>query len=145
MGIQARIVHKLPKWIRLAPMDVMFAFLGAFSSVSTLVGWAQPSSLSQFLPWWGPLLWSICLLTGCTAWVVGLTSIKENNGHLVLTRMPALILGLYLVSIASLAYAAALVIVAGPRGLVAATSFLAISAGTYLRRIDFASRFRGDI
>jgi hypothetical protein len=125
-------------------MDAMFAFLGTFSSISTLIGLAQPSSLMRFLPWWGPLLWSVCLLLGCVTWMVGLTSIKENNGHLVLTRMPALILGLYLVSISCAAYAVALVIVAGPQGILAGTSFLAIAAGTYLRRVDFASRFRGD-
>jgi hypothetical protein len=144
VGIQGRIVHKLPKWIRMTPMDVMFAFLGTLSASTSLIGLSQPSSLTRILPWWGPMLWSLCLLIGCLAWLSGLSSVKENNGHMVLTRMPALIFGLYLVSLSSFTYGVILLVIAGTGGLVAATTFFAVAAGTYLRRVDFASRYRGD-
>lgn len=144
MGIQARLVRRLPQWVRVAPLDVMFSVLGFFSSVVSLVGVAEPNSLTRVMPWWGPMLWSICLLLGCGAWIAGLSSIKENNGHLVLTRMPALIFGLYLVSLASLAYALVLIVFAGWNGAIVSISFFAVAGGTYLRRVDFASRFRGD-
>lgn len=144
MGIQAKLVYKLPKWIRLTPMDALFAFMGLFSSIASLAGLSEPSSLTRVLPWWGPILWSLALFVGCSAWLVGLTSIRENNGHLVLTRMPALILGLYLVSISTLVYGIALLVFAGWTAAVAALIMFAASGGTYLRRVDFASRFRGE-
>jgi purine-cytosine permease-like protein len=125
-------------------MDTLFALMGLVSSIASLVGLSEPSSLTKVLPWWGPILWSLALFVGCVAWLIGLTSIKENNGHLVLTRMPALILGLYLVSVATLVYGIALLIFAGWTAAVAALIMFATSGGTYLRRVDFASRFRGE-
>lgn len=144
MGIQARIVHRLPDWIRRSPLDVMFSFMGLVSSMLSLIGIGKPGSLSQVLPWWGPLLWSLCLLVGSAAWMAGVASIKESEGVLILVRMPVFIFGLYLVSLAAFAYGLVLIVFAGWSGVVASVLFFAVAGGTYLRRIDVASKFRGD-
>lgn len=144
MSLSGRLVRKLPKWVRVSPLDVMFVFLGIPSSLAAVAGLAQSNALADVLPWWGPKLWAVALLVGCLAWLVGLTSITENNGILVLTRMPALLLGLHLVSITCLTYAAVLIIFSGWTGLLAATAYLVIAFGTWLRRVDFSSRYRGE-
>jgi len=122
----------------------MFSVMGVLGSVSSLLGLSEPSSIERVLPWWGSLLWSLCLFTGCVAWFIGLTSVKENNGSFVLRRMPALIFGLYLVSLAAVAYGFAVIAFAGWTGIVPGLLFMALAGGTYLRRVDFASRFRED-
>lgn len=142
MNISGRIVRRLPAWVRLTPMDVMFAVMGLMSSVGSLLGITEPSSITRVLPEWGAVLWSVCLLVGCMAWLAGLTSVKENNGSFVLRRMPALLLGLYLVSLAAFAYGVVIMIFAGLAGVFPGLTLLAVAGGTYLRRVDFASRFR---
>lgn len=122
----------------------MFVFLGLPSSLAAVVGVARSSALDVVLPWWGPRLWSIALFVGCVAWLVGLTSIKETKDALVLTRMPSLLLGLHLVSITCLTYAAVVIVFAGWSGTLAATSYLVVSMGTWLRRVDFETRYRGE-
>lgn len=144
MSLSGRIVRKLPKWIRVSPLDVMFVFLGLPSSLAAMAGVAQSNALADVLPWWGPKLWAVALFIGCCAWLVGLTSVKENNGILILTRMPALLLGLHLVSITCLTYAAVVIVFSGWTGVLAATAYLVIAFGTWLRRVDYMARHRGD-
>jgi hypothetical protein len=143
MSLSGRIVRKLPKWVRVSPLDVMFVFLGLPSSLAAVVGVAQSNAL-DVLPWWGPKLWAVALFIGCLAWLVGLTSVRETNGILILTRMPILLLGLHLVSITCLTYAAVLILFSGWTGVLAATAYLVISFGTWLRRVDYMARHRGD-
>lgn len=144
MSLSGRVVQRLPKWVRVNPLDVMFVFMGIPSSIATLAGVARSNALTNVLPWWGPRLWAAALLIGCVSWLAGLTSIQENNGVLVLTRMPALLLGLHLVSIACLAYAVVVIVATGWTGVLAATAYLVVAGGTWLRRVDFSSRFRGE-
>lgn len=144
MGAQNRLVRRLPVWIRTAPLDATFCVLGVPSAALAVVGVVQSPSLTEFLPGWGRLLWSVCLFFGCLFWFIGLTSIKENNGHMIVTRMPVLILGLYLSSLAALVYGAALILVAGWAGALAAWPVLVFAGGTWLRRVDLVSRYRSE-
>lgn len=144
MSLSGRIVHRLPKWVRISPLDVMFVFLGLPSSLAAVVGLARSNALAEILPWWGPRLWSTALFIGCVAWLVGLTSIRETDDALILTRMPSLLLGLHLVSITSLTYALVVVLFAGWAGILPATAYLVVSLGTWLRRVDFETRYRGE-
>lgn len=144
MGISGRIVRRLPRWVRVSPLDVMFVILGLPSSLAAILGLARSNALADVLPWWGVRLWSAALFVGCVAWLVGLTSIQENNGVLVLTRMPTLLLGLHLVSISTATYAVVLILISGWTGLLAAMAYLVVAGGTWLRRVDFTSRYRGD-
>jgi hypothetical protein len=125
-------------------MDVMFVFLGIPSGILNLAGLARSNALVNVLPGWGTKVWAVAILAGCVMWLVGLTSITENNGHLVLTRMPALLLGLYLVSLTTLVYGVALIVFSGWSGFLASVPLFVISGGTWLRRVDFSSRFRGE-
>lgn len=122
----------------------MFVFMGIPSSVASLAGVARSNAMANVLPWWGPRVWAAALLVGCVAWLVGLTSITENNGVLVLTRMPALLLGLHLVSMTCLTYAVVVVISSGLTGLLASTAYLVVAGGTWLRRVDLSSREKGE-
>lgn len=142
MGWQGKIVARLPVWIRTAPLDAMFCVLGVPSSAVAVVGIAQSPALAEFLPGWGRLIWSIALFFGCLFWLIGLSSIKENNGHLMVTRMPIMIFGLYLVSSSALVYGLSIILFAGMSGVLSAWPVLVFAAGTWLRKIDLASRFR---
>lgn len=142
MGFQNQLVRRLPVWVRTAPLDATFCVLGIPGAALAVAGVVQSQSLDQFLPGWGRLLWSICLFSGCVLWLAGLTSIKENNGHMTVTRMPILIFGLYLTSLAALVYGVALILIAGWSGVLAAWPVLVFAGGTWLRRLDLVSRFR---
>lgn len=144
MGLSGRIVRRLPLWVRSSPLDVMFVFMGLPSSLVTLLGLTHSSALAELLPWWGIRIWALALFAGCVAWLVGLTSVQEDEGVRVLTRLPALILGLHLVSITCLTYAVAVILFAGWFGFLTATLYLVIAGGTWLRRVDLVSRQRGD-
>lgn len=144
MSLTGRMIGKLPVWARTAPLDATFCVLGIPSSALTVLGFARSPTLIELLPDWGLLLWSVCLFVGCMAWLAGLTSIKENNGHMIVTRMPVMIFGLYLVSLAAVVFGLALVLIGGWNGVLAAWPVLVFAAGTYLRRVDLASRFRRD-
>lgn len=144
MRLSSRIVQRLPKWVRLSPLDVMFVCMGLPSSFAAVVGLARSNAMAEILPWWGPRLWSTALFVGCVAWLVGLTSIKESGDTLIITRMPFLLLGLHLVSITCATYAAVVILFAGWVGLLPVTTYLVVAFGTWLRRVDFESRYRGD-
>lgn len=142
MNLTGRVIAKLPVWVRTAPLDATFCVLGIPSSALTVLGFARSPTLVELLPNWGFLLWSACLFVGCSTWLAGLVSIKENNGHMIVTRMPVMIFGLYLVSLAATVFGLALVLIGGWNGVLAAWPVLVFAAGTYLRRVDLATRFR---
>jgi hypothetical protein len=122
----------------------MFVFLGIPSGLLNIAGLTRSNALASVLPWWGVKVWSVAILAGCVMWLIGLTGITANNGHLVLTRMPALLLGLYLVSMTTLTYGIALIVAAGWGGVLAAVPLFVVAGGTWLRRVDFSSRFKGE-
>lgn len=142
MGYQDRFVRKFPPWVLVAPLDAMLCVMGIPAGVLSAINVARSVSLIELLPSWGRLLWSLCLLFGCIAWLIGLTSMKEINGHTVVSRMPILIFGLYLVSLSAFVYGVALIVVVGLPGLLAAWPILVFAAGTWLRRLDLVGRFR---
>lgn len=142
MKWQGRIVSRLPVWVRTAPLDATFCLLGIPASVTAVVGLVQSVALTEFLPGWGRLVWSVALFFGCLFWLVGLSSIKENNGHFVVTRMPIMLFGLYLTSTSALVYAISIVLFAGSAGVLSAWPVLVFAAGTWLRKVDLATRFR---
>lgn len=122
----------------------MFVFMGLPTGLAAAVGLTQSSAMAEILPWWGIRIWAVALAVGCVAWLVGLTSVHEDSGSLVLTRLPAMILGLHLVSITCLTYAVAVFLFAGWLGLLTATLYLVIAGGTWLRRVDLITRQQGD-
>lgn len=142
MSLSGRVVDRLPRWIRLSPLDAFLS--GAFGAggLLTLIGYSEPTSIEQVLPLWGRILWAVCLVIGCSAWIAGLTSVRENNGSFVLTRMPALLFGLYLISIGSVAYGAVVILFAGWSGLVTGVVLLAISGALFVHRVNLARRYR---
>lgn len=144
MGLQRRVIRRLPVWVRSNPLDVMFILILTPSSVLSLAGVAQSNAMAQTLPWWGTKLAAVALLTGCVFWAVGITSVHANNGILVLSRMPALLLGLHVVSVTTLSYAVLVFTVSGRAGVTVGAYLLAMAGGTWLRRIDLADQFQGE-
>lgn len=145
MSLSGRVVRRLPVWVRVSPLDAMFSLLGMLAGASNLVGLSQARSINTVLPWWGQLIWAIALMLGCLFWMIGLTSVREENGGYVIRRMPVFIFGLQLVSHAALVYAAVIVLFSGWGGVVASLSFLAVAMGTWLRWVDLRDRFRGEV
>lgn len=144
MGLQSRIIRRLPVWVRSNPLDVMFIVILTPSSVLSLAGIAQSNAMAQTLPWWGTKIGALMMLVGCVFWAVGITSVHASNGILVLSRMPALLLGLHLVSVTTLSYAVLVLTVSGRAGVTVSAYLLAMAGGTWLRRIDLTDQFRGE-
>ena len=88
-------------------------------------------------------MWAAALLAGCVAYLIGVTSVKEMLGTLVITRLPALLLGLHLISIAAGTYAVVVLMFAGWAGVVPAVAYLVICLGTWVRRVDVRGRYSG--
>lgn len=144
MSLSGRVIQRLPRWIRLTPLDAFLSVALGAGGLMSLIGFSEPSSIEQVLPMWGRALWSICLVIGCFSWIAGLTSIKENNGSFVLTRMPILLFGLYLVSLAALAYGIVIIVFAGWAGAVSGAVLLAISGALFVHRVNLARRYRSE-
>lgn len=138
-----RLVKRLPAWVLLQPLDCMFAALGLPSGIISLLGVARSRALDQLLPWWATRLWAACLLVGCIAWLAGASSVRELDGQLVATRLPAYILGLHLLSLACAVYAVAIIVIGGWAGALAAYPLIVGAAGTYIRRVYLIDRYRG--
>lgn len=138
-----RLVRRLPVWVRTQPLDCMFALLGLPSGVISLIGVVRSRALEELLPWWATRLWAVCLLVGCVAWLAGASGVRERDGQLVATRLPAWMLGLHLLSLACAVYGTAIIVIAGWAGLLAAYPLIVGAAGTYIRRVDLADRYRG--
>jgi hypothetical protein len=138
-----RLVARLPVWARTQPLDCMFALLGLPSGVLSLLGVVRSRAMEELLPWWATRLWAVCLLVGCVAWLAGASSVRERDGLVVATRLPAWMLGLHLLSLACAVYAVAIIVVGGWAGVLAAYPLVVAAAGTYIRRVDLVDRFRG--
>jgi len=137
-----RLVRRLPVWARTQPLDCMFALLGLVPAALSLIGVVRFKALEQLLPWWATRLWPVCLLVGCIAWLAGASSVREHEGQLVATRLPAWMLGLHLLSLACAVYGVAIIVIGGWAGVLAAYPLIVATAGTYIRRVDLADRYR---
>lgn len=142
MGLQTKILRRLPPGIRVYPLDAMLALLGLPSGISALVGLASSRALDELLPVASRALWAACLIIGSACWLWGVLGTRIVDGLMEMRRVPIMILGLYLLSSAALVYAVALLMLSGIQALLAAWSLLAFSAGLYLRRIDLAAQYR---
>lgn len=139
-GPLARLVHRLPVWVQAQPLDCMFALLGILPGLASLAGLASSRALDMLLPWWAARLWALILVVGCGCWLVGASSVRERDGLLVATRLPAYLLGLHLLSLACLVYGVAIIMVGGWGGLLAGYPLLVGAAGLYIRRVGLARR-----
>lgn len=144
MSLQQRLVGRLPVWARTQPIDVMFALLGIPSGVAALSGIARSRALALLLPHWATYLWGVCLVAGCIAYLAGLTSLRERDGHLVITRLPVLLFGLQILSPAALVYGVAIIVISGWAGLLAAWPLLVAAIATWIRRVEL-TRHRQDL
>jgi hypothetical protein len=136
------LVRRLPIWVRTQPLDATLALFGIPPALAALLGQLRSAALAELLPWLAIRLWAVCLLIGCAAWLAGLMSMREENGQLLISRLPILILGLALVSVSAVVYGVAILIASGWAGALAAWPLLVAAAGTYLRRVDLSDRYR---
>lgn len=145
MGFQQRIIRSLPRGIQHFPLDSTFVVLGIPSAVLSLLGISTSASLSSFLPTWAHYVWSSAMLVGCLSWGMAVLSTElTEERYVVIRRVPLMILGLSLVSVTSFVYGLALIAFGGWSGLNASFAFLAVSAGTYLRRVNLSIRLSVD-
>lgn len=145
MGLQGRIVRRLPIGIQAYPLDATFAFLGMLSGTLTLLGLTSSRALAETLPSWAVLLWAVMLIVGSVTWGVGILSARTNgNNAVVITRAPVMVFGLALVSTTAFVFAVGIITVAGLQGVLASVPLLAYSAGTYLHRLRILERLKDD-
>lgn len=135
-----RMVARLPVWVQEQPLGVMSVLLGIPSGLAALVGPATSRALDTLLPPWARPIWAACLILGCIAWGVGITSIRQRGALLIITRLQALILGLRLISLAALVYALAIILISGWAGALAAYPLLVVSAATAVEQAVHANR-----
>lgn len=135
-----RLVRHLPVWVQQEPLGVMCVLLGLPSGLAALIGPASSRALDTLLPFWARPLWAGCLVLGCLAWAAGITSVRQRGHQLVITRLPVMILGLQLISLAALVYGLAIIVLSGWAGLLAAFPLFAVSFGTAVEAAVHANR-----
>lgn len=136
------LVRRLPAWVRAAPIEVMVAVFGIPSGLAAMLGPASSRALAELLPWWAGKLWAVCLVAGCIAWLAGLSSVREVDGRLTVGRLPIMLLGLRLLSMAAAVYGTAIIVISGREGLLAAWPLLVLALGTAVRCADLSNRAR---
>ncbi|GAA4100981.1 hypothetical protein [Nonomuraea soli] len=134
-----RLVARLPDWVQRQPISVMCALLGFPSGLAALIGPVSSRALDTVLPSWARLLWAGCLIVGCLAWSVGLTSMKRIADRLVITREASMIFGLQLISMAAIVYATTIIITAGWAGVLAAWPLTVVAGGTAVQQAVLAN------
>ena len=145
MGFQERLLAHLPPGVRSHPLETSLSLMGVPAGISILFRLSNSRAL-DVLP--GPILtvWAIVWTIGCIAWFVGLvfSDEKDTGNQVVITHVPALLLGLWFVSVSALVYGVAVIVVGGLSAVLAAVAPLCIAAGTYVRRIDLRQRIKGE-
>jgi hypothetical protein len=145
VGFQQRIIRKLPRGIRHFPLDSTFVFMGVPSAVLSLLGVSRSASLANILPVWAHYMWSATLLIGCVSWGIAVLSTElTEDRYVVIRRVPLMILGLSLVSVDAFVFGLCLIVLGGWSGANAAVFLFAVSAGTYLRRVNLSIRLQVD-
>jgi hypothetical protein len=125
-----RLVARLPVWMQEGPIGSMCVLLGIPAGIAALVGPASSRALDTLLPVWARILWAGCLIVGCVAWGIGLTSVRNVGGVSVITRLPSMLLGLRLIANAAIVYAIAIIVVSGWAGMLAAWPLGVVAFGT---------------
>lgn len=145
MGFQDRLLAILPTGVRSHPLEASVSLIGVPAGISILFRISNSRALDT-LP--SPILtvWALVWTIGCLAWFVGLVFSDENESgnEIVITHVPALMLGLWFVSVSALVYGIAVLFVSGLSGIFASVAPLCIAGGTYIRRIDLKRRTKGD-
>lgn len=135
------LVDHIPSGLIYHPAEWLFAILCAISGIRVTFAGAESASLEALLP--PPLFftWGVLLVVGAVAHMSGLLSIKAvNSDRYVVTRVPAYRLGLRLLGGSTAIYSAALIVVAGSSGLIAALFPLAFSGMCGLRLLALGGR-----
>ncbi len=145
MGFQERLLKRLPAGVRTHPLETSLSILGVPAGISIGLRLVNSRAL-EVLP--GPALtvWALVWTVGCISWFIGLvfSDTKEDDEGIVITHVPALLMGLWFVSVTSLVYGVALLIAGGFSGVLAAVAPLCIAGGAYVRRIDLKRRIKGE-
>lgn len=144
MGFQNRLLAILPAGVRSHPIETSMCVLGVPTGISILFRLTNSRALEVFPP---PILsvWAVVWTVGCIAWFVGLVFSDEKENHdVVITHVPALMLGLWFVTVSALVYGVAVIVVGGTSGVLAAVAPLCIAGGAYIRRIDLRRRIKGE-
>lgn len=136
MNFQDRCLSHIPAGVRTQSSDVMLVLLGLPAGVLGLIGQSQSRALDQILPWLAVKGWALCLIVGCVAWLWGIAGVKLYGDVVVLTRLPPYRFGLHLLSVASLVYGVAILLIGGWNGVLAAWPLVAFSSMTYLKAVD---------
>jgi hypothetical protein len=143
--IQERILERLPAGVRAHPLETSLTILGVPAGITLLLRVANSNALNV-LP--GPVLtvWSLVWTVGCVSWFIGLvfSDKKETGSGIVVKHVPALLMGLWFVSVTSLVYGVAVLVSAGWNGVLASVTPLCIAGGTYIRRIDLQRRIKDE-
>lgn len=145
MNLQERILARLPSGVRAHPLETSLTILGVPAGITLLFRVANSHALNV-LP--GPFLsiWAIMWTIGCISWFIGLVFSDENEdgSGVVIKHVPALMMGLWFVSVTSLIYGTAVLVSAGWNGILAAVAPLCIAGGTHIRRIDLQRRIKDE-
>lgn len=141
-NFQARMIRRLPPGIRAFPLDAMLAAMAIPAGLANALGLASSRAMDELLVTTAQGLWAVCLIVGAGAWLAGVLGVTTQEGVLVLRRLPLLIFGLYLLSLASMVYAVAVLVLNGWAGVLAAWPLLTFAAGLHIRRVDLAETYR---
>ena len=141
-GLQARLIARLPPGIRAFPLDATLAAMALPAGLANALGLAQSAAMDQVMASTAQALWALCLLVGAGAWLAGVLGATSQEGVLVLRRLPSMIFGLYLLSLASLIYAIAVLVLNGTAGVLASWPLLTFAAGLHIRRVVLAETYR---
>jgi hypothetical protein len=127
------LLDHLPPGVLNLPAEWLLAFACLLSGQAAITGFGRVNTISTLL--YPPIYyaWGGCLVLGGVALVWGLASIRRIPGGYVIARLAAYLLGLRLLGIASLAYAIAVLVVAGRVGIVAAATASAFAGMCAIR------------
>lgn len=145
MGFQDRLLARLPAGVRTHPLETSLSIMGVPAGISVGLRLVNSRAL-EVLPGAALTVWALVWTVGCVSWFIGLvfSDEKEGNEGIVITHVPALLMGLWFVSVTALVYGVAVLIAGGLSGVLAAVAPLCIAGGTYIRRIDLQRRIKGD-
>lgn len=137
------LLDHLPDGLLARPAEWLLASLCFLAGIPGLLGVARSPSLYDLLPFPFYRIWSLCLLLGGAGLACGLTSIRYvGDGRHIVTRVPCYRLGLRLLALASVVFAASLLVVAGSRGIPASIGPTLFAAFCFIRLLTFGGRDR---
>lgn len=135
------LMDHLPAGLITHPAEWFVAFLCALGGIPAILGIVKSQSLESLLPLAVYRVWGTCLLIGGVAVMIGLASIRHTpSGHHVVTKLPIYRLGLRLLLVATLCYAAALLVVSGLNAVLACVTLAAFGGMCAIRLLSLGGR-----